>query len=59
MRIINDVHLLCLDTGIKLSPISDGVVEIQISIHHAMEKPDNMMYAEATWFKGPHKITIE
>jgi hypothetical protein len=37
MWMINEVQLLCSDTGINPSPISEGVMEIQISIHLVRE----------------------
>jgi hypothetical protein len=37
MWIINEVQLLHFDTGIKPSPISEGVMEIWISIHLVRE----------------------
>jgi hypothetical protein len=51
MWIINEIQLLLFDVGIKPSPMSEGVMEIQIVYNLAREKPDNAAY---TLSPGPY-----
>jgi hypothetical protein len=48
---IGEMTLLRNDSNKQVSPISEGVMEIQINIYLAREKPDNTTYTRSL---GPY-----